>query len=105
MPDAVFFLANREPAADSARVSDVVGHHASAVENSGHYSTRRATYKVNAMCSNYHPVTQMDRLLTFFGVERDRNDPPQDIFLNRSSLNKSFVINGLRRKYCGRSDS
>ena len=24
------------------------------------------------MCSNYRAVTRMDRLLTFFGVERDR---------------------------------
>jgi hypothetical protein len=27
------------------------------------------------MCSNYQPVTRMDRLLSFFGVERD---PTQD---------------------------
>ena len=32
------------------------------------------------MCSNYRPVTRMDRLLTFFGVERARDDPPEDIF-------------------------
>lgn len=32
------------------------------------------------MCSNYRPVTRIDRLLTFFGVERARDDPPQDIF-------------------------
>ena len=28
------------------------------------------------MCSNYRPVTRMDRLLTFFGVERDQDDVP-----------------------------
>ncbi|MEP7058397.1 MAG: SOS response-associated peptidase family protein [Caldimonas sp.] len=32
------------------------------------------------MCSNYRPVTRLDRLLAFFGVERARDDPPQDIF-------------------------
>lgn len=32
------------------------------------------------MCSNYRPVTRMDRLLTFFGVERDRNEAEHDIF-------------------------
>lgn len=32
------------------------------------------------MCSNYRPVTRNDRLLTFFGVERARDDPPQDVF-------------------------
>jgi putative SOS response-associated peptidase YedK len=32
------------------------------------------------VCSNYRPVTRIDRLLTFFGVERDRDDPPQDVF-------------------------
>ena len=33
------------------------------------------------MCSNYRPVTRTDRLLTFFGVERERDDPPpQDVF-------------------------
>ena len=32
------------------------------------------------MCSNYRPVTRMDRLLTFFGVERDRDEVPQDVF-------------------------
>lgn len=32
------------------------------------------------MCSNYQPVTRMDRLLTFFGVERGRDDPPVDVF-------------------------
>ena len=31
------------------------------------------------MCSNYHPVTHLDRLLTFFGVERDPSDPPPDL--------------------------
>jgi putative SOS response-associated peptidase YedK len=32
------------------------------------------------MCSNYRPVTRMDRMLTFFGVERDRDDVPADVF-------------------------
>jgi putative SOS response-associated peptidase YedK len=32
------------------------------------------------MCSNYRPVTRLDRLLTFFGVERERDDVPQDVF-------------------------
>jgi len=32
------------------------------------------------MCSNYRPVTRQDRLLTFFGVERDRDEPPTDVF-------------------------
>ena len=27
------------------------------------------------MCSNYRPVTRLDRLLTFFGVEREKNTP------------------------------
>lgn len=30
------------------------------------------------MCSNYRPVTRLDRLLTFFGVERARDQPPPD---------------------------
>src|SRR4051794_5191335 len=32
------------------------------------------------MCSNYRPVTRADRLLTFFGVERGRDEAPQDVF-------------------------
>jgi putative SOS response-associated peptidase YedK len=32
------------------------------------------------MCSNYQPVTRTDRLLSFFGVERDRDEPPVDVF-------------------------
>ena len=32
------------------------------------------------MCSNYRPVTRMDRLLTFFGVERGRDEDPHDVF-------------------------
>lgn len=32
------------------------------------------------MCANYVPVTQTDRLLTWFGVERSRDEPPHDIF-------------------------
>ncbi|MGE4240773.1 SOS response-associated peptidase [Ramlibacter sp.] len=30
------------------------------------------------MCSNYVPVSRRDRLLTFFGVERERDDPATD---------------------------
>ena len=35
------------------------------------------------MCSNYQPVTRNDRLLTFFGVEKDSGqDPtPSEIWL------------------------
>ena len=32
------------------------------------------------MCSNYRPVTRMDRLLTYFGAERERDEVPHDIF-------------------------
>ncbi len=32
------------------------------------------------MCSNYRPVTQSDRLLTFFGVERARDEAPIDVW-------------------------
>ena len=32
------------------------------------------------MCANYRPVTRMDRLLTFFGVERARDEVPRDVF-------------------------
>ena len=32
------------------------------------------------MCSNYQPVTRRDRLLSFFGVERARDEPPADVF-------------------------
>jgi putative SOS response-associated peptidase YedK len=32
------------------------------------------------MCSNYQPVTRLDRLLTFFDVQRDRDEPPIDVF-------------------------
>ena len=32
------------------------------------------------MCSNYRPVTRMDRMLTFFGVELDRDEVPSDVF-------------------------
>jgi putative SOS response-associated peptidase YedK len=32
------------------------------------------------MCANYVPVTSADRLLSFFGVARDRRDPPADVF-------------------------
>jgi putative SOS response-associated peptidase YedK len=30
------------------------------------------------VCSNYQPVTRKDRLLAFFGVERERDDAPVD---------------------------
>lgn len=30
------------------------------------------------MCSNYKPVTRTDRLLSFFGVERERDDESVD---------------------------
>lgn len=32
------------------------------------------------MCSNYRPVTRMDRMLTFFGVERSAEATPKEIF-------------------------
>lgn len=32
------------------------------------------------MCSNYRPVTRLDRLLTFFGVERKLDEAPDDVF-------------------------
>ncbi|UUZ68283.1 SOS response-associated peptidase [Polaromonas sp. P2-4] len=32
------------------------------------------------MCSNYRPVTRMDRMLTFFGVERARDELPADVW-------------------------
>lgn len=32
------------------------------------------------MCANYVPVTRRDRLLSFFGVVRDRDDTPVDTF-------------------------
>jgi putative SOS response-associated peptidase YedK len=32
------------------------------------------------MCSNYRPVTRMDRLLTFFGVERAKDEESADVF-------------------------
>lgn len=32
------------------------------------------------MCSNYRPVTRMDRLLTFFGVERGKDEPTADVW-------------------------
>jgi putative SOS response-associated peptidase YedK len=30
------------------------------------------------MCANYVPVSRRERLLTYFGVERERDDPPVD---------------------------
>jgi putative SOS response-associated peptidase YedK len=32
------------------------------------------------MCSNYRPVTRADRMLTFFGVERARDEDPVDVW-------------------------
>ena len=32
------------------------------------------------MCANYIPVTQTDRLLAWFGVQRERDEPPHDTF-------------------------
>src|SRR4051794_38644230 len=32
------------------------------------------------MCSNYRPVTRADRMLTFFGIERDKDEPPLDVW-------------------------
>lgn len=32
------------------------------------------------MCANYQPVTRMDRMLAFFGVERGREELPQEVF-------------------------
>lgn len=32
------------------------------------------------MCSNYVPVTRMDRLLGFFGVQRPRDEVPEDVY-------------------------
>jgi len=33
-----------------------------------------------AMCSNYVPVTRADRLLSFFGAHRERDEPPLEIW-------------------------
>lgn len=50
------------------------------------------------MCSNYVPVSRRDRLLTFFGVDRERDDPPTDTwpvgmapFLRRAQGNPNMV--------------
>jgi len=32
------------------------------------------------MCSNYTPVTRRDRMLAFFGVARERDEPSADVF-------------------------
>lgn len=32
------------------------------------------------MCANYVPVTSLDRLLQYFGVARDRDEPEHDLF-------------------------
>ena len=42
------------------------------VEDSDTYS--------EVVCSNYLPVTRSDRLLSYFGVERERDEPPADVF-------------------------
>ena len=57
------------------------------------------------MCSNYRPVTRQDRLLTFFGVERDRDEEPTDVFplslapfirlAQEGSGNKRIAVDGL----------
>ena len=57
------------------------------------------------MCSNYRPVTRQDRLLTFFGVERDRDEVPTDVFptglapfirlAQEGSGNKRIAVDGL----------
>ena len=53
------------------------------------------------MCSNYRPVTRMDRMLTFFGVERDRDDVPADVFptglapfIRRAEDGSKVAVNG-----------
>ena len=32
------------------------------------------------MCSNYRPVTRMDRMLTFFGLEQALDETPADVY-------------------------
>lgn len=32
------------------------------------------------MCANYVPVTSLDRLLQYFGVVRNRDEPERDLF-------------------------
>lgn len=49
--------------------------------------SNRATHRVQSydsalplpMCSNYRPVTRLDRLLTFFGIERSKDELPPDV--------------------------
>jgi len=41
------------------------------------------------MCSNYEPVTRVDRLLAFFGVVRGVNEPPLELPLASVSLRAS----------------
>jgi hypothetical protein len=43
------------------------------------------------MCSNYLPVTRMDRMLTFFGVERERDELPHDV-CHRPAYRSQSVI-------------
>jgi len=57
------------------------------------------------MCSNYRPVTRQDRLLTFFGVERNRDEEPTEVFpmglasfirlAQEGSGNKLIAVDGL----------
>lgn len=56
------------------------------------------------MCANYVPVTRADRLLTFFGVERDRDEPALDVFptglapiirLDPQQVDKLIVEDGI----------
>jgi len=57
------------------------------------------------MCSNYRPVTRQDRLLTFFGVEREPDELPTDVFplglapfvrlAQEGSGNKRIAVDGL----------
>ena len=52
------------------------------------------------MCSNYRPVTRADRLLTFFGVERERDEPPVDIFPLGLAPIIRLARDGSGRKLC-----
>ena len=46
------------------------------------------------MCSNYRPVTRLDRLLTFFGVERGRDEAPVDVFCSASRRSSDCADGG-----------
>ena len=41
---------------------------------------RAGSYDACTMCANYVPVTRQQRLLTFFGVDRARDDAPVETF-------------------------